>query len=149
MNTMKSVMARMAEANKALELASHKIELGAAEDLAKAKADMEAMIKSLVDERAKYKTADDAIAKAKVEAQKIVAAASASADKVNTNGEKLIASSNKSLNKYGSMFEKIDKQAKDLGIDPKSIPNYAAVDKLYFDVEAAISALNSYSWENE
>lgn len=46
--------------------------MGAAEDLAKAKADMEAMIKSLVDERAKYKTADDAIAKAKVEAQKIV-----------------------------------------------------------------------------
>ena len=149
MNTMKSVMARMAEANKALELSAHKIELGAAEDLAKAKADMEAMIKSLVDERAKYKTADDAIAKAKVEAQKIVAAASASADKVNANGEKLIASSNKSLNKYGSMFEKIDKQAKDLGIDPKSIPNYSAVDKLYFDVEAAVSALNSYSWENE
>jgi len=149
MNTMKSVMSRLAEANKALELASHKIELGAAEDLTKAKADMEAVIKSLVDERAKYKVADDNIAKAKVEAQKIVSDASANADKVNANGEKLIASSNKTLNKFGNLFDKIDKQAKDLGIDPKSIPNYAAVDKLYFDVEAAVSALNSYSWENE
>ena len=149
MNTMKSVMARMAEANKALELSAHKIELGAAEDLAKAKGDMEAMIKSIVDERAKLKAADDAISKVKVEAQKMIDAASANADKVNAASEKLIASSNKTLLKYGNMFEKIDKQAKDLGIDPKSIPNYAAVDKLYFDVEAAISALNSFSFEND
>ena len=146
---MKSVMARMAEANKAVELSAHKIELGAAEDLLKAKSDMEAMIKSLVDERAKLKAADDAITKVKVDAQKLIDAASANADKVNAASEKLIASSNKNLLKYGNMFEKIDKQAKDLGLDSKSIPNYSAVDKLYFDVEAAISALNTYSFVND
>jgi hypothetical protein len=145
---MKSVMSRMAEVTKALELASHKIELGAAEDLAKAKGDMETMIKSLNDELVKYKAADANISKVKVDAQKMIDAANTSADKVAANGEKVRASVEKSLLKFGNMFDKIDKQAKDLGIDPKQIPNYSEVDKLYFAVEDASKALNSYTWEN-
>ncbi len=101
MNTTKSVMARMAEANKAIELASHKIELGAAEDLFNAKDAMNKMISDVNAELSKLKAADDAITKAKVEADKIIKAASANADKVNAASEKLIASTNKTLMKYG------------------------------------------------
>ncbi len=148
MNTMKSVMSRMAEVTKALELASHKIELGAAEDLFNAKDAMNKMISDVNAELSKLKAADDAITKAKVEADKIIKAASANADKVNAASEKLIASTNKTLMKYGNMFDKIDKQAKDLGIDPKQIPSYNEVDKLYFQVDAAVDALNGYTWTN-
>ncbi len=42
----------------------------------------------------------------------------------------------------------MDKQAKDLGIDPKQIPSYNEVDKLYFQVDAAVDALNGYTWTN-
>lgn len=149
MNTMKNVMAKIAEVNKSLELASHKISLGAAEDLSKAKSDMQQMISQLNAELLKLKAADDAIGKAKVEAEKIVKASQVAADKVNAASEKLIASSNKTLLKFGNMFEKIDKQAKDLGIDPKQIPNYGEVDKMYFQVEDAIKALNGYAFVNE
>ena len=146
---MKSVMAKLAEVNKSIELASHKINLGAAEDLAKAKGDMQAMISQLNAELVKLKAADDAIGKAKVEADKIVKAAQIAADKVNAASEKLIASSNKTLLKFGTSLDKIDKQAKDLGISPNQIPGYSEVDKMYQQVEDAISALNGYSFVNE
>jgi len=149
MNTLKNVMNKVNSINEALELASHKIELGAAEDLNKAKADMQQMISALNAELLKLKASDDAIGKAKVEAEKIVKAAQTAADKVNAASEKLIASSNKTLLKFGGMFEKIDKQARDLGIDPKQIPNYGEVDKMYFQVEDAIKALNGYAFTNE
>jgi hypothetical protein len=122
--------------------------LGAAEDLFNAKDAMNKMISDVNAELSKLKAADDAITKAKVEADKIIKAASANADKVNAASEKLIASTNKTLMKYGNMFDKIDKQAKDLGIDPKQIPSYNEVDKLYFQVDAAVDALNGYTWTN-
>lgn len=130
------------------ELSKHEVNLALADDLNKAKAEMQAIINQVNGELTKYKIADDAISKAKIEAQKIIDTASNNADKVNAAGEKVIAASNKNLLKYGNLFDKVDKQAKDLGIDPKTIPNYNEIDKLYFDVEAAIKALNGYVWQN-
>jgi hypothetical protein len=147
--SLKSVMAKVAGIEKErIDLASHQVNLGAAEDLFNAKDAMNKMIADVNAELAKLKAADEGITKAKVEADKIVKAAGAAADKVNAASEKLIASTNKTLMKYGNMFDKIDKQAKDLGIDPKQIPNYNEVDKLYFQVDAAVDALNGYTWTN-
>ena len=145
-----NILKKIEKANEVqnVKLAKHEINLAVADDLNKAKSEMQAIISQVNGELAKYKIADDAISKAKVEAQKIIDTASNNADKINAAGEKVIASSNKNLLKYGNLFDKIDKQARDLGIDPKSIPNYNEVDKLYFDVEAAIKALNGYTWQN-
>jgi len=149
MNTMKSVMARMAEANKAIELASHKIELGAAEDLAKAKGELDAIMNQLANEKLKLKTSDDGIAKAKEAAAKIVKDSQVAADKVYAASEKYTASVSKTLTRIDGVLAKVEKQAKDLGVDVKSIPNYADVDKMYVAVDNENSAVKNYSFVNE
>ena len=149
MNTMKSVMARMAEANKAIELSAHKIELGAAEDLAKAKAELDAIMKQLANEKVKLKTSDDGIAKAKESAAKIVKDSQVAADKAYAASEKYTASVSKTLTKIDGILAKVEKQAKDLGVDVKSIPNYADVDKMYVAVDNENSAVKNYTFVNE
>jgi hypothetical protein len=126
------------------ELSKYEIDLGAAEDLAKALSDLQANMKAVTDEKAKYKIADDAITKAKAE----VLNASTNADKVQANGDKLVATLYKNLLKYAAVLDKIEKQAKEFGIDPKQIPNYTMVDKLYSTLDAEIKSLNSYTWIN-
>ena len=149
MNTMKSVMARMAEANKALELSAHKIELGAAEDLAKAKGELDAIMQQLANEKVKLKTSDDGIAKAKEAAAKIVKDSQVAADKAYAASEKYTASVSKTLTKIDGILAKVEKQAKDLGVDVKSIPNYADVDKMYVAVDNENSAVKNYTFVNE
>jgi uncharacterized protein (DUF3084 family) len=146
---MKSVMARMAEANKAIELSAHKIELGAAEDLAKAKAELDAIMKQLANEKVKLKTSDDGIAKAKESAAKIVKDSQVAADKAYAASEKYTASVSKTLTKIDGILAKVEKQAKDLGVDVKSIPNYADVDKMYVAVDNENSAVKNYTFVNE
>jgi MoaA/NifB/PqqE/SkfB family radical SAM enzyme len=147
MNTMKSVMARMAEANKALELASHKIELGAAEDLAKAKGELDAIMKQLANEKVKLKTSDDGIAKEA--AAKIVKDSQVAADKAYAASEKYTASVSKTLTRIDGVLTKVEKQAKDLGVDVKSIPNYADVNKMYTSVEDENASVKNFSFVNE
>jgi hypothetical protein len=146
---MKSVMARMAEANKAIELSAHKIELGAAEDLAKAKAELDAIMKQLANEKVKLKTSDDGIAKAKESAAKIVKDSQVAADKAYAASEKYTASVSKTLTKIDGVLAKVEKQARDLGVDVKSIPNYADVDKMYVTVDNENSAVKNYTFVNE
>lgn len=149
MNTMKSTMAKIAEVNKALELASHKVSLGAAEDLAKAKGELDAIMSQLANEKAKLKTSDDGIAKAKEAAAKIVKDSQVAADKAYAASEKYTASVSKTLTRIDGVLAKVEKQAKDLGVDVKSIPNYADVDKMYVAVDNENSAVKNYSFVNE
>lgn len=142
-------MAKLAEVNKAIELSSHKINLGAAEDLAKAQADLNNLLTALAAEKTKFKTADDAISKAKADAEKMIQVARTNADKVSIAGEKTTSAAAKTLSRVDGILTKVEKQAKDLGLDAKSIPNYSDTEKLYIQVDNEISAVKGYVWVNE
>lgn len=133
----------------ATKLAKHDINLGVAEDLSKALADMQGIVKGSGDELTKLKNADAAIAKAKVEAKKIIDVASTNADKAYSNSQKISATYKKNLMKYANFLDKVEKQAKDLGIDVKQIPNYNAVSAIYDEANTAIDKFSGYAFENE
>ena len=149
MSNMNSILKKITQVNKALELTAHQIHLGAAEDIAKAKADLDNTLKAIDAEIAKLKIADDNIAKAKIAADKLIKDSQSAADKAAGLGDKYAASVDKMLLKIGGQLDKIDKQAKDLGIDPKAIPGYLDVDKGYMAVQNANKGLANYTWQND
>ena len=151
MSNLNNILEKISKGYKAEEvkLATHKIHLGAAEDIAKAKADLDAILKALPVESGKLKAADDNIAKAKAAAAKMISDSQSNADKAMAAANKYADNVNKLLSKIGATLDKIDKQAKDLGIDPKSIPGYSDVDKGYMAVDSANTALKTYSWQND
>ena len=132
----------------ATKLAKHEIELGVAEDLSKALADMQAIVKSSNDELTKLNNADTAIAKAKVEAQKLIDMANSNADKAYNNSKKIAATYSKNLMKYAGILDKVEKQAKDLGVDVKQIPNYNAVAAIYETANSAINKFSGFVFQN-
>lgn len=140
--------------NKAYEvestkLAKHEVALGVAEDLSKALSDMQGIVKGSGDELTKLKNADSAIEKAKVEAKKIIDVASSNADKAYANSQKISATYKKNLMKYATILDKAEKQARDLGVDVKQIPNYNAVVAIYTEANAAIDKFSSYVFAND
>jgi hypothetical protein len=151
MSTLNNILSKIEKADKLndVKLASHRMNLGAAEDIAKAKADLDGILKALPVESAKLKAADDNIAKAKVAAAKMITDSQSNADKAMAAANKYSDNVSKMLSKIGTTLDKIDKQAKDLGIDPKSIPGYSDVDKGYMAVDNANTALKTYSWQND
>jgi len=108
------------------ELASQKVELGIVDDIAKISADANALLKVLRDDKILLSNADKAIADA-----------SANADKVALTSEKNVQKSNALLPKIGTILDKADNAAKDLGLDSKGILGYGELDKLYFALEEA------------
>lgn len=151
MSILNNVLSKIEKADKItdVKLASQRLHLGAAEDITKAKASLDEILKALPVEVAKLKAADDNIAKAKTAAAKMIADSQSNADKAMAAANKYADNVGKMLSKIGTTLDKIDKQAKDLGIDPKSIPGYSDVDKGYIAVDNANTSLKGYSWQND
>ena len=122
MSTLKSVGNKLFKT----ELATQRVELGVAEDIAKMAADANAVLKVLKDDKITLANADKAISDAM-----------AAADKVSAASEKNSQKAGALLPKIGNILDKADKAAKDLGLDSKGITGYSELDKLYFAIEAA------------
>lgn len=132
------VLSKIAKINEPTELASHKIELGVVEDIAKMLSDANAVLKSLVDDKTILTNADKAIATAK-----------ANADKVAVASEKNVQKATAMSSKIGTILDKADTAAKGLGLDSKGITGYSELDKLYFTLETASKEVGLYyKWQN-
>jgi hypothetical protein len=128
--------------NKALfgktQLSSKKIELGVVEDIAKIAADANSTLKVLIDDKTLLSNADKAIA-----------TAMSNADKVAANSQKNAQKALALLPKIGTILEKADKSARELGLDSKGITGYTELDKLYFTLEAAEKEVGlGYKFQN-
>jgi len=120
------------------ELASVKIELGVVEDIAKIAADANSTLKVLIDDKTLLSNADKAIA-----------TAMSNADKVAANSQKNAQKALALLPKIGTILEKADKSARELGLDSKGITGYTELDKLYFTLEAAEKEVGlGYKFQN-
>jgi len=150
---MKSILDKINKADEIqinkLELNKYEIKLGVAEDLLKAKAQMDAINKSLNDELIKLKNSDSAILKAKTDAQKIISDAQKNANKVYSDSKKTTANADKTLSQVANLLDKIDKQAKDLGLNPSTIPNYTSIDNLYNTISQEIKNVNGFTYQND
>ena len=122
MSTLKSVGNKLFKT----ELATQRVELGVVEDIAKMAADANAILKILKDDKIILANADKAIADAMTAADKVAAASEKNSQKAGSL-----------LPKIGTILDKADKAAKDLGLDSKGIKGYTELDKLYFAIEAA------------
>jgi hypothetical protein len=120
------------------ELKSTKVELGVVEDIAKIAADANSLLKVLVDDKVLLSNADKAIA-----------TAMSNADKVAGNSQKNAQKALALLPKIGTILEKADKSARELGLDSKGITGYTELDKLYFTLEAAEKEVGlGYKFQN-
>tara|TARA_B110000503_G_scaffold141830_1_gene236577 strand:- start:1987 stop:2424 length:438 start_codon:yes stop_codon:yes gene_type:complete len=123
-----------------------KVELGVSDDIQKISSLAENLVKELNNTKMELKIADDQIAKAKEEAKKIVLNASNNADKVAVNADKKIKEANALMLKIGTVLDKADNAAKDLGVDSKSIKGYNEADKLYSILDSTSSEINNFTW---
>lgn len=120
-----------------VELASQKVELGLAEDVAKMSASGKQLVDEMNSKLSEMKKADDNIKAAQVMAKKSQDAATKTA----TNAIKVQAN-------IGTIIDKLDKTAKDLGISASSIPNYKEALAMYDAIDKAYSAINSFTFQN-
>jgi hypothetical protein len=120
-----------------MELGKHEVNLAIAEDLLKAKAQMDSVNKSLNEQLIKLKNSDALISKAKMDA-----------DKVYSDSKKTTATADKTLLQVANLLDKIDKQAKDLGLNPSTIPNYTLIDNLYNTISQEIKNVNGFTYQN-
>ena len=95
------------------ELATQKVELGVADDIAKMQSTLQKLLSDADGKLKEFKDAKDEFAKAEAKALKVRATAS----KVGGQYDKIIASSQKIL-------DKAEKAAKDLGVAPSSIKGF-------------------------
>ena len=120
------------------DLASQKVELGVVEDIAKIAGDANSILKTLIDDKVILSNADKAIA-----------TAMSNADKVAVNSEKNAQKALALLPKIGTILDKADKSARELGLDSKGITGYTDLDKLYFTLEAAQKEVGlGYKFQN-
>ena len=120
------------------KLTSQKVELGVVEDIAKIAADANSTLKVLIDDKTLLSNADKAIA-----------TAMSNADKVAANSQKNAQKALALLPKIGTILEKADKSARELGLDSKGITGYTELDKLYFTLEAAEKEVGlGYKFQN-
>lgn len=122
MSTLKSVGNKLFKT----ELTTQRVELGIAEDIAKMVSDANAILKILKEDKINLANADKAISDAMTAADKIASASEKNSQKAGSL-----------LPKIGTILDKADKAARDLGLDSKGIKGYTELDKLYFAIEAA------------
>lgn len=112
-----------------------KIDFGIAEDIQKVLADGTSVLTQIVEAKKQMEIADKGF-----EAQlKIADKATATANKVNDTANKITT-------KIGTILEKAEKSAKDLGIDPKLVAGYTDADKLYTSIENMRKDMNAFNW---
>lgn len=130
------------------ELASNKVELGIVEDINKISATANSLVDKLKSGKSELVNSDKAIQDARVQAQKLIDTANTNADKVAVNTNKVASQGLDLLAKIGTVLEKADKSARDLGLDSKGITGYKELDKLYFDLEAASKEVSNFVFKD-
>ena len=129
MNTLQNVYDKLAKT----ELAKHEVNLGVVEDINKALAEANAILKVLIADKPILANADKAIA-----------VAIANADKLVQTSEKNVQKASAFLPKIGTILDKADAAAKGLGLDSKGITGYTELDKIYFAIEKAEKEVGLY-----
>ena len=129
MNTLQNVYDKLAKT----ELAKHEVNLGVVEDINKALAEANAILKVLIADKPILANADKAIA-----------VAIANADKLVQTSEKNVQKASAFLPKIGTILDKADAAAKGLGLDSKGITGYTELDKIYFAIETAEKEVGLY-----
>jgi DNA repair ATPase RecN len=118
-----------------IELSSQRIDLALSDDIKKNVSDAGATLDKLNTSFKNLNDANEAIKKAMSDADK----ADASAQKIKDVG-------NKSAMKIAGLLEKVDKSAKDLGVNPNAIDGYKQLDSLYLEIEGVISKINGFTF---
>jgi hypothetical protein len=130
MNTLQTIYNKLADKT---ELAKHEVQLGIVEDINKTLAEANAILKVLIADKPILANADKAIA-----------VAIANADKLVQTSEKNVKKASAFLPKIGTILDKADVAAKELGLDSKGITGYAELDKIYFAIEKAEKEVGLY-----
>jgi len=130
MNTLQNVYNKLSDKT---ELAKHEVQLGVVEDINKALAEANAILKVLIADKPILANADKAIA-----------VAIANADKLVQTSEKNVQKASAFLPKIGTILDKADVAAKGLGLDSKGITGYSELDKIYFAIEKAEKEVGLY-----
>jgi len=130
MNTLQTIYNKLADKT---ELAKHEVQLGVVEDINKALAEANAILKVLIADKPILANADKAIA-----------VAIANADKLVQTSEKNVQKASAFLPKIGTILDKADVAAKGLGLDSKGITGYSELDKIYFAIEKAEKEVGLY-----
>jgi len=116
-----------------VELSAQKVELGLAEDLAKATANGKASLDGMNAKLQDLKKIDDQV-------QQL----SKLASKTQQEAYKLASDSMKVMDNIGSYIDKLDATAKELGISPKQIPNYNSAMQMFEAIDSTAPKLNNY-----
>jgi len=130
MNTLQTIYNKLQDKT---ELAKHEVQLGVVEDINKALAEANAILKVLIADKPILANADKAIA-----------VAIANADKLVQTSEKNVQKASAFLPKIGTILDKADVAAKGLGLDSKGITGYSELDKIYFAIEKAEKEVGLY-----
>jgi hypothetical protein len=130
MNTLQTIYNKLQDKT---ELAKHEVNLGVVEDINKALAEANAILKVLIADKPILANADKAIA-----------VAIANADKLVQTSEKNVQKASAFLPKIGTILDKADAAAKGLGLDSKGITGYTELDKIYFAIETAEKEVGLY-----
>ena len=120
-----------------VELSAQKVELGLAEDLAKATANGKASLDGMNAKLQDLKKIDDQV-------QQL----SKLASKTQQEAYKLASDSMKVMDNIGGYIDRLDATAKELGISPKQIPNYKEALAMYEAIDKAYSEINSFTFTN-
>jgi len=111
------------------------IELGIADDIKKVVTESNAMLTEL---NARYAALEKADAGFNI--------ANAAAQKASQDANKSYSTASKLQTKIGTILEKADKAAKELGVAPTSVVGYNEADKLYDELETNMKKVNSFSF---
>jgi len=117
------------------ELATQKVELGIADDIAKMQSTLQKSMSDADDKLKEFKDAKAQIEKAKAEALKV----KKSSDKIRN----LIT---KSLVKANSLGDKTDKAANDLGVKSSDIKGYDKMMELIIDLTGAVADIRDFDF---
>jgi len=130
------------------ELASHKVELGIVDDINKISALSNSFMDKLKTSKVELINSDNAIQESRIQAKKIIDNANNNADKVVVSTRKISSQALDLLPKIGTILEKADKSAKDLGLDSSGITGYKELNKLYFDLESASKEVSNFVFKD-
>jgi len=112
-----------------------KIEMGIAEDIQKVIGDSNSAISDLGAKLSAMERADQGF--------KQVAQA---ADKAQADADKSVSAAVKLQTKIGTVLEKAEKAARDLGVPASSVAGYNEADKIYNDIETRIKEVNGFDF---
>ena len=133
----KRILAKLSE-NK-VELATEKIELAIAEDIAKMVNEGKEGLKTLSTIKKRQEFNNGQMIQ---NITQVIKKGDAEDDKINRVIEKL----EKLPMKIANILEKAEKAAKELGVAPNSIKSYKEADKLYENLESGLKEANSFTY---